>query len=126
MIDQTGEMDSAHRGLHHPAAQRAIAIVDRSADVPAAAKAIASSRCTFQGTSPYAVDVVLVNEWVGKEFLEEFEGEAASLIANSQGIHTSFGKTCYTDQDHKTLRAPELKDDDFEPHELHEFAFPHK
>jgi hypothetical protein len=49
---------------------RVIAIVDRTADIDAAAKAIVTASFSFQGTSPYAPDLVIVNEWVKKEFFD--------------------------------------------------------
>jgi acyl-CoA reductase-like NAD-dependent aldehyde dehydrogenase len=48
---------------------RTVAVVERDADIQEAAKAIVSARFSLRGRSPYAPDVVLVNEWVKKEFL---------------------------------------------------------
>lgn len=47
-----------------------MAIVDRSADIEAAAKAITTARFSFGGYSPYAPDLVLVNEFIKKDFFE--------------------------------------------------------
>ncbi|KAK8041325.1 hypothetical protein PG994_014332 [Apiospora phragmitis] len=49
---------------------RTVAIVDRTADIQAAARAITSARFSFGGTSPYAPDLVLVNEFVKQDFFE--------------------------------------------------------
>lgn len=46
-----------------------IAIVDRTANLEEAAEALLTARFSFNGTSPYAPDVVLVNEFVKKDFL---------------------------------------------------------
>jgi aldehyde dehydrogenase (NAD+) len=46
-----------------------IGIVDRSANLEDAAEALLTARFSFGGNSPYAPDVVLVNEFVKKEFL---------------------------------------------------------
>jgi hypothetical protein len=48
---------------------RTIAVVDRGADIEVAAKAIVSARFSFQGTSPYSPDIVLVNDFVKNEFV---------------------------------------------------------
>lgn len=61
-MDQTSQSPSAKH--------RCVAIVDRSADIEAAAKAITTARFSFGGCSPYAPDLVLVNEFVQKEFFE--------------------------------------------------------
>lgn len=49
---------------------RVIAVVDRSADIDAAARTIVHARFSLQGTSPYAPDLVVVNEFVKKSFVE--------------------------------------------------------
>ena len=60
---------SAHILLAKPS--RCIAVVDRtvsSADIAHAAREIARARFSFDGKSPYAPDLVLVNEFVLQEF----------------------------------------------------------
>lgn len=47
---------------------RVIAVVDRSADIDTAVERIVRARAGFGGKSPYAPDVVLVNEFRMKEF----------------------------------------------------------
>jgi hypothetical protein len=47
---------------------RSVAIVDRTADIEIAAQAIINARFSFQGQSPYAPDLVIVNEFVKKDF----------------------------------------------------------
>ncbi|KAI1616158.1 Aldehyde/histidinol dehydrogenase [Exophiala viscosa] len=49
-------------------ATRAIAVVDRTANVAEAAKEVVRARLNFQGKSPYSPDLVLVNEFVLKDF----------------------------------------------------------
>lgn len=56
--------------LTSPANARCVAIVDRSADIDKAARAITTARFSFGGSSPYAPDLVLVNEFVKKNFFE--------------------------------------------------------
>ncbi|KAI9667675.1 MAG: hypothetical protein M1821_000492 [Bathelium mastoideum] len=71
VVDQTGTC-SGHSGLQllsQPSAQT-LAIVDRTADVEKAAKAIVAARFTYGGRSPYSPDIVLVNEFKKKDFFE--------------------------------------------------------
>ncbi|EUC40586.1 hypothetical protein COCMIDRAFT_30502 [Bipolaris oryzae ATCC 44560] len=49
---------------------KVIAIVDRTADLATAASHLVTARFAFGGTSPYAPDIILVNEFIKKEFLE--------------------------------------------------------
>lgn len=48
---------------------RVVAVVERDADLKAAAKSLVAARFGLRGRSPYAPDVVLVNEWVREDFL---------------------------------------------------------
>lgn len=48
---------------------RVVAVVERDADLGAAAEALVRARFGLRGKSPYAPDIVLVNEWVQKDFL---------------------------------------------------------
>jgi len=56
--------------LHNVSAQatRTIAVVDRTAGVAEAANEVIRARLNFQGRSPYSPDLILVNEFVLKEF----------------------------------------------------------
>ena len=51
--------------------RKVVAIVDRTADLSSAAENLISARFAFGGTSPYAPDLVLVNEFVEKDFVNE-------------------------------------------------------
>lgn len=46
-----------------------VAVVDRSADLDLAAQTLVRARYSFGGRSPYGPDIVLVNEFVKKDFL---------------------------------------------------------
>ncbi|KAF4466327.1 aldehyde dehydrogenase family 3 member b1 [Fusarium albosuccineum] len=59
-----------------------VAFVERDADVQAAAKALVGARFGLQGRSPYAPDVVLVNEWVKKDLLRALVQQSTDFIAN--------------------------------------------
>jgi len=70
----------------------AVAIVDRTADIAVAAKAIAMSTLLFAGKGPYAPSCILVNEFVDKEFSQLFEQYASAIAPNdveSGRHHTS-------------------------------------
>ncbi|CAK7207216.1 hypothetical protein SEUCBS139899_010025 [Sporothrix eucalyptigena] len=60
---------------------RVVAIVERDADVQAAATALVRARFSLGGHSPYAPDVVLVSEWCKKEFLFAATQAAARFMA---------------------------------------------
>lgn len=83
IVDQASEDASKPRTneLRSSLNRQCVAIVDRSADIESAAKAIATARFSFGGTSPYAPDLVLVNEFVKKEFFEACSRHASSLFA---------------------------------------------
>lgn len=73
LVDQTtGDAVGSHVLKHHPD-RVAVAVVDRTADLSLAARAIIKSKVAFQGTSSFAVDTVLVNEWIRKDFIAELE-----------------------------------------------------
>ncbi|EOA89727.1 uncharacterized protein SETTUDRAFT_57859, partial [Exserohilum turcica Et28A] len=65
VVDQTGTVDSlsAQRVLTSPL-HRNVALVDRTGNVALAAKEIVASSMVFKGASRYAVDLVMVNEFV--------------------------------------------------------------
>lgn len=46
-----------------------VAVVDRSADLDLAAQALIRARFSFGGRSPYSPDIVLVNEFIKRDFL---------------------------------------------------------
>ena len=68
-----------------------IAILDRTADVEAAAKAIVTARFSFQGTSPYAPDLVAVNDFVKKEFFEAATKYATQMFAERKVARVASG-----------------------------------
>lgn len=89
LVDQSNtSLCSAARTSHLVSANtsRAIAIVDRTADIEAAAKAITAARFSFGGKSPYAPDLVLVNEYVKKEFFEACSKHATLAFARETTI----------------------------------------
>ncbi|KAJ2997949.1 hypothetical protein NUW58_g484 [Xylaria curta] len=61
---------------------RVLAIVERDADIAAAVDALAVACFSLRGRSPYAPDLVLVNEQVKKEFLIAASRAAIELVAD--------------------------------------------
>lgn len=65
---------------------KVIAIVDRTADLASAAEHLVTARFAFGGSSPYAPDLVFVNEFVKKEFLEHTLKFAIPYLASSNEV----------------------------------------
>jgi len=74
---------------------RAIAIVDRHADIDLTAERIVRARAGFGGRSPYAPDIVLVNEFKVKDFLDaavvKFTKHLSAPVATMNGYHKPRG-----------------------------------
>ncbi|KAJ4418637.1 hypothetical protein N0V82_005428 [Gnomoniopsis sp. IMI 355080] len=85
LVDQSNHATSQSH-LTSATKSRCVAIVDRSADIDAAAKAIATARFSFGGYSPYAPDLVLVNEFVKKDFFEACSRYATLSFAGVSGV----------------------------------------
>ncbi|KAF7528392.1 hypothetical protein G7054_g10160 [Neopestalotiopsis clavispora] len=69
VVDQSVSGTVAGPGLVSNSKALTVAIVDRTANVEQAANEICRARFRFKGRSPYAPDVILVNEWVRDEFV---------------------------------------------------------
>jgi hypothetical protein len=69
--------------LISPSTSRAIAIVDRSSNLESAASALVTARFSFGGHSPYAPDLVLVNEFVIDEFSNLVVQHAARMFSKN-------------------------------------------
>jgi hypothetical protein len=84
LVDQKvqGEQSSTANSLHSYPELRTIAVVDRTANVDLAARSIVTARFSFRGKSPYAPDIVLVNEFVKTEFYEACTCVTSQLFAN--------------------------------------------
>ncbi|KAI2787949.1 hypothetical protein POX_f08331 [Penicillium oxalicum] len=83
LVDQTGS--NAPSGLISPATSRSVAIVDRSGNVAEAAQALVAARFALGGKSPYSPDVVLVNEFAMKPFVEAVIQQASKYLAGENG-----------------------------------------
>lgn len=62
---------------------RVFAVVDRTANLAEAAESIVTARFAFGGQSPYAPDLVLVNEFVKDDFVEQILQKTDLLMAKN-------------------------------------------
>lgn len=93
LVDQTsnGPPNTLTNQLLSSSQTRCVAIVDRSANIDDAARAITAARFGFGGTSPYAPDLVLVNEFVKKEFFEACSRYATLSFAKDSSVKQAGG-----------------------------------
>lgn len=85
----SGEAPRANQ-LVSPARARTVAVVERDADLDEAAKALVAARFAFRGRSPYAPDIVLVNEWVKTDFLNAVVRHSIKFLTESNGIPSGY------------------------------------
>ena len=78
---QIDEQVPAANQLISPSTARVIALVDRTADIESAASALVGARFSFGGRSPYAPDLVLVNEFILNDFSNAVAEKAARYFA---------------------------------------------
>lgn len=94
MIDQnSNETWPRANALASPSRSRVFGIVDRTADIKLAAREIVAARFAFGGSSPYAPDLVLVNEFVKEDFLQAAIEESRKLKSGSQVYANEKGKS---------------------------------
>ncbi|MCJ1472615.1 hypothetical protein MMC13_001264 [Lambiella insularis] len=72
--------------LISPNALRSVAVVDRTARIEEAAHTIVQARMSRRGSSPYAPDVVLVNEFVVEKFMTCTLQHVARYMAHSDAL----------------------------------------
>ncbi|KAJ9649320.1 hypothetical protein H2199_000095 [Coniosporium tulheliwenetii] len=83
---QEGSQDvPKYTQLVSPSQARVVAVVDRTANLEEAAKALVTARFSFGGKSPYAPDVVLVNEFAKKEFMTAVVKESIDFLTTENG-----------------------------------------
>lgn len=83
LVSQTPSDSS--KGLLSPASSRTVAIVDRTAKINEAAQALVEARFALGGRSVYAPDLVLVNEFAMKPFVEAVIQHASRYLAGENG-----------------------------------------
>jgi acyl-CoA reductase-like NAD-dependent aldehyde dehydrogenase len=108
-VDQTSTAPaiSLTNQLLSSAGTRVITVVDRTADLEAAAKAITHARFSFGGTSPYAPDLVLVNEYVKQDFFEACSKNATLAFAKESSVKKVSGNL--SEATRKALQEAEAK-----------------
>ena len=106
-VFQEKQVDAPIYSQHVSPTARVIAVVDRTADLGSAAEQLVTARFAFGGTSPYAPDIVLVNEFAKKEFLEHVLKHSLRFLAGTGSI--SNGSTTARGPN-KTSRVSELQD----------------
>ncbi|KAF3032491.1 hypothetical protein E8E12_003029 [Didymella heteroderae] len=83
VIQETQVQHPTYAQLASPQS-KVIAIVDRTADLVSAAEHLVTARFAFGGSSPYAPDLIFVNEYVKKDFLEHVLKFAIPYLASSE------------------------------------------
>jgi len=78
--------------LASPSRSRAFAVVDRTSDVKSTARELVAARFAFGGSSPYAPDLVLVNEFVKQDFLQAVVDESRKLSSTARIYGDAKGK----------------------------------
>lgn len=87
LVDQnSSETWPKSNQLASPSRNRTFAVVDRTADIKLAARELVAARFAFGGSSPYAPDLVLVNEFVKQEFSQAVVDESRKLSSGTQAI----------------------------------------
>ncbi|KAK5695683.1 hypothetical protein LTR17_024479 [Elasticomyces elasticus] len=96
------------------AQSRTLAIVDRTADAKSAARELVAACFSFGGRSPYAPDVVLVNEFTRQSFLQAVIAESVAVgsasISKGDAKHRSTDSPGVSEQIEALRKAdPELR-----------------
>lgn len=96
-VDQTSNSLSPFVNvLPSPAEARAIAVVDRSADIQLAAEAIVTARLSPYNTSPYSPDLIIVYELFAEQFFDavfEYGAKVCSLANERIAIQAPKAKS---------------------------------
>ncbi|KAL2867214.1 uncharacterized protein BJX67DRAFT_353400 [Aspergillus lucknowensis] len=85
VVAQTSTPSLSERSLISPVTARTIAVVDRTADVQSAAGSLVAARFAFGGRSTYSPDVVLVQEFAMKAFVEAIIHHSSKYLAGPTG-----------------------------------------
>lgn len=105
-IDQNGSEDVPKANhLASPSHSRAFAVVDRTSDISTAARELVAARFAFGGSSPYAPDLVLVNEFVKQDFLRAVVVEARKLSSTARIYGDAKGKPSSASRVSSSLEA---------------------
>ncbi|ESZ93897.1 hypothetical protein SBOR_5718 [Sclerotinia borealis F-4128] len=89
LVDQTSNSPTANiNQLISNSSARTVAVVDRTADIENAAKSIVTARFSFQGTSPYSPDLVIVNDFIKSDFTEACTKYASKFFSSNRKSST--------------------------------------
>ncbi|EKV04280.1 PutA family dehydrogenase, putative [Penicillium digitatum] len=80
---------------------KVVAVVDRTANINKAAEALVAAGFSFGGQSPYAPDLVLVNEYIKEPFLMALVQASVSFSPSASAIEGDDSRSEKTDQDEK-------------------------
>lgn len=86
---------------------KVLTVVDRTADLASAAEQLVAARFAFGGTSPYAPDIILVNEYIKKDFLEHVMRNAIRYLSGSGDVSNGTPKSPSSAAQKPTSRVAE-------------------
>ncbi|OGM42627.1 aldehyde dehydrogenase PutA [Aspergillus bombycis] len=92
VLDQQSECPATYPTLGSPNALRTVAVVDRTANLQEAAVDLVQARFAFDGRSPYAPDVVFVNQFCMQPFVELVIKHAAKHLGGDNRGANSLAK----------------------------------
>ncbi|KAJ5507606.1 hypothetical protein N7527_009749 [Penicillium freii] len=92
-----------HQDDHLPG--KVVAVVDRTANINHAAEALVSARFSFGGRSPYAPDLVFVNEYIKESFLMALVQASVSFPLSASTIHEDEGRPEKDQEEREGLRV---------------------
>ncbi|KAL1861355.1 hypothetical protein VTK73DRAFT_7130 [Phialemonium thermophilum] len=84
---------------------RVVAVVERDANLRAAAELLVGARFGLRGQSPYAPDLVLVNEWVVADFLAAVAEFSERVVASSSNDPAPVSGSGTTDRFGERMKA---------------------
>jgi hypothetical protein len=97
--------------LISPSQSRVVCVIDRSANVEQAARAIVRARFSFKGRSPYAPDMILVNEFRQKHLCNAVVQEVTKHVAEQIDC-TSNGSISKREREQGNSLRREVRDED--------------
>ncbi|TGO62071.1 hypothetical protein BCON_0022g00080 [Botryotinia convoluta] len=84
LVDQTSNSSTSNiNQLISKSSDRTVAVVDRTAEIESAAESIVTARFSFQGTSAYSPDLVIVNEFIKSDFIEACTRYASKFFSSN-------------------------------------------
>ncbi|KAH7016424.1 Aldehyde/histidinol dehydrogenase [Microdochium trichocladiopsis] len=83
VVQNSPASDSTGQTILSDPSAHTVAIVERDADIQAAADALIAARFSLGGRSPYAPDLVLVNEWVKRDLIIALSARSARYLTDS-------------------------------------------